>query len=205
MANTIDETKAEIQIGQGWEGVACPIIVKGTTHSYRNIIRKIATSDDVAVEIGSATGKTTIILGRICKRVIGVDFNHKCIQESIDYATKNGFRTSYKDEENDDDEVERSDRKPVVEFVQIRVVTESQEKCLESLRELEQVLKNKHGHSLKDVSLLAVDIAGTAPIDMVTSILNSLRQIMRPRITVVKSLSLKKLSVALETGQNYLV
>jgi len=135
----------------------------------------------------------------------GVDFNHKCIQESIDYATKNGFRTSYKDEENDDDEVERSDRKPVVEFVQIRVVTESQEKCLESLRELEQVLKNKHGHSLKDVSLLAVDIAGTAPIDMVTSILNSLRQIMRPRITVVKSLSLKKLSVALETGQNYLV
>ena len=52
MANTIDETKAEIQIGQGWEGIACPIIVKGTTHSYRNIIRKIATSEDVAVEVG---------------------------------------------------------------------------------------------------------------------------------------------------------
>ena len=82
------------------------------------------------------------------------------------------------------------------------VKTGNKEKCLESLYELEHALKVNGGLSLRDVSLLAIDIAGTAPIEMITPIINSLREVMRPRVTVVKSLSLKKLSMALEAGQN---
>jgi len=212
-----NENKMERQIGQGWEGKGCPIIVKGTTVEYRKTIQKLARRTDIAVEIGSAAGITTVILSRICKRVIGVDFNHKCIQESIEYAAKNGFRTPYNnndDDTNDDDNKDNNDNsnkdndkrnnKPVVEFVTAMVKTGSKEICLESLHELEHALKTNggHGHSLRDVSLLAIDIAGTAPIEMITPIIRSLREVMRPRITVVKSLSLKKLSIALETGQN---
>ena len=204
----LNENKMERQMGQGWEGKGCPIIVKGTTAEYRRTIQKVALSTDIAVEIGSAAGITTIILARICKRVIGVDFNHKCIKESIEYATKNGFRTSYSNEingsnngTNDNDKNENND-KPVVEFVVAMVKTGNKEKCLESLYELEHALKVNGGLSLRDVSLLAIDIAGTAPIEMITPIINSLREVMRPRVTVVKSLSLKKLSMALEAGQN---
>jgi hypothetical protein len=222
MAVDLNENKMERQIGQGWEGKGCPIIVKGTTAEYRRTIQKVAHPDDIAVEIGSAAGITTIILARICKRVIGVDFNHKCIKESIEYATKNGFRTSYNnndtndnnddtndtnDNDNNNDKHNNNDNndnnnKPVVEFVVAMVKTGNKEKCLESLYELENALKTNGGYSLRDVSLLAIDIAGTAPIEMITPIINSLREVMRPRITVVKSLSLKKLSMALETGQS---
>ena len=206
----LNENKMERQMGQGWEGKGCPIIVKGTTAEYRRTIQKVALSTDIAVEIGSAAGITTIILARLCKRVIGVDFNHKCIKESIEYATKNGFRTSYSNEingsnngtnDNDNDKNKNND-KPVVEFVVAMVKTGNKEKCLESLYELEHALKVNGGLSLRDVSLLAIDIAGTAPIEMITPIINSLREVMRPRVTVVKSLSLKKLSMALEAGQN---
>ena len=204
----LNENKMERQMGQGWEGKGCPIIVKGTTAEYRRTIQKVALSTDIAVEIGSAAGITTIILARICKRVIGVDFNHKCIKESIEYATKNGFRTSYSNEINgsnngtNDNDKNKNNDKPVVEFVVAMVKTGNKEKCLESLYELEHALKVNGGLSLRDVSLLAIDIAGTAPIEMITPIINSLREVMRPRVTVVKSLSLKKLSMALEAGQN---
>ena len=204
----LNENKMERQMGQGWEGKGCPIIVKGTTAEYRRTIQKVALSTDIAVEIGSAAGITTIILARICKRVIGVDFNHKCIKESIEYATKNGFRTSYSNEINgsnngtNDNDKNKNNDKPVVEFVVAMVKTGNKEKCLESLYELEHALKVNGGLSLRDVSLLAIDIAGTAPIEMITPIINSLREVMRPRVTVVKSLSLKKLSMALEAGQS---
>jgi hypothetical protein len=205
MAVDLNENKMERQIGQGWEGKGCPIIVKGTTAEYRRTIQKVALPTDIAVEIGSAAGITTIILARICKRVIGVDFNHKCIKESIEYATKNGFRTSYKNEtngNNDTNDNDNNNNKPIVEFVVAMVKTGNKEKCLESLYELEHALKANGGLSLRDVSLLAIDIAGTAPIEMITPIINSLREVMRPRVTVVKSLSLKKLSMALEAGQS---
>ena len=147
----LNENKMERQMGQGWEGKGCPIIVKGTTAEYRRTIQKVALSTDIAVEIGSAAGITTIILARLCKRVIGVDFNHKCIKESIEYATKNGFRTSYSNEingsnngtndnDNDNDKNKNND-KPVVEFVVAMVKTGNKEKCLESLYELEHAFE----------------------------------------------------------------
>jgi hypothetical protein len=63
------------------------------------------------------------------------------------------------------------------------------------------VLAERKSQALSDVTLLALDIAGTAPLECITPLIVSLRRIMKPRVTVVKSLALKKLIVALNAGE----
>lgn len=226
------QTKAEKTIGSGWEGAGCPVLVRGTTAEYRRSLAEIARADDLAVEIGSAAGVTTVKLARLCHRTVGVDAQESEVAISTAYAQKGGFRTTLEDEEimpriptsagaaensskpeGHDDETDEtstctqivppldSSKKPVVQFVVAKIKTGRD--CRQSLKPLEDVLAQR-GHTLRDVSLLAIDIAGTAALEVICPIIVSLKEVMRPRITVVKSLSLRKLYISLGAGEDLL-
>ena len=162
-------------------------------------------------------GVTTVRLARICARTIGVDAQQSEVDKSIHYAEQQGFRTSLTDAEkvpaatptliggkdvsNAGHDSDGGAAKPVVQFVVAKVRTEGE--CKSSLKRLERALAER-GHSFRDVTLLAVDVAGTASLEVICPIIVSLRELMRPRITVVKSLSLRKLSIALKAGDEML-
>jgi hypothetical protein len=86
-------------------------------------------------------------------------------------------------------------------LVQFIVAQVRHDDCEVSLEPLVAVLGDKFGHSLLDVTLLAVDVAGTAPLECITPLIVSLRRGMKPRVTFVESLTLKKLLVAVEDGE----
>lgn len=211
---SIIQTKTELTIGRGWEGAGCPVLVRGTTAEYRRSLAQIASEDDLAVEIGSAAGVTTVKLARLCRRTVGVDAQASEVAISTAYAEKEGFRTTLEDEEmlsaENQSEVSQANsapppldpnKKPVVQFVVAKIKTGRD--CRESLRPLEEILAQR-GNTLKDVSLLAIDIAGTASLEVICPIIVSLKEVMRPRITVVKSLSLRKLYISLGAGEDLL-
>mmetsp|Transcript_19685 Transcript_19685/g.42409 ORF Transcript_19685/g.42409 Transcript_19685/m.42409 type:complete len:234 (+) Transcript_19685:185-886(+) len=230
---SIIQSKGELQIGLGWEGSGCPVVVRGTTNEYRRALGQVARSDDIAVEIGSAAGITTVRLARICARTIGVDVQQSEVSKAIQYAEQQGFRTSLTDAEKGaaatttttrnttvgkednimsnaadssggnfaSEQHHLTTEKPVVQFVVAKVGTDKE--CRPSLEPLGRVLAER-GHSFRDVTLLAVDIAGTASLEVICPIIVSLRELLRPRITVVKSLSLRKLSNALRAGDELL-
>lgn len=211
------QTKTELTIGRGWEGAGCPVLVRGTTAEYRRSLAQIASEDDLAVEIGSAAGVTTVKLARLCRRTVGVDAQESEVAVSTAYAEKEGFRTTLEGEEKmlsaeNQSEVHVSqansapppldpNKKRVVQFVVAKIKTGRD--CRESLRPLEEILAQR-GNTLRDVSLLAIDIAGTASLEVICPIIVSLKEVMRPRITVVKSLSLRKLYISLGAGEDLL-
>lgn len=208
------QTKTELTIGRGWEGAGCPVLVRGTTAEYRRSLAQIASEDDIAVEIGSAAGVTTVKLARLCRRTVGVDAQESEVAISTAYAEKEGFRTTLEGEEmlsaENQSEVSQANsapppldpnKKPVVQFVVAKIKTGRD--CRESLRPLEEILAQR-GNTLRDVSLLAIDIAGTASLEVICPIIVSLKEVMRPRITVVKSLSLRKLYISLGAGEDLL-
>ena len=209
------QTKTELTIGKGWEGAGCPVLVRGTTAEYRRSLAQIASEDDLAVEIGSAAGVTTVKLARLCRRTVGVDAQESEVAISTAYAEKEGFRTTLEDEEmllsaENQSEVSQANSAPppldpnkkrVVQFVVAKIKTGRD--CRESLRPLEEILAQR-GNTLNDVSLLAIDIAGTASLGVICPIIVSLKEVMRPRITVVKSLSLRKLYISLGAGEDLL-
>ena len=55
----------------------------------------------------------------------------------------------------------------------------------------------------RDVDVLAIDIAGTINLPMLLPILEALKLFLHPRVTVVKSIELKKLDLALGNGREY--
>ena len=210
------QTKTELTIGRGWEGAGCPVLVRGTTAEYRRSLAQIASEDDLAVEIGSAAGVTTVKLARLCRRTVGVDAQESEVAISTAYAEREGFRTTLEGEEmlsaENQSEVHVSqansapppldpNKKRVVQFVVAKIKTGRD--CRESLRPLEEILAQR-GNTLRDVSLLAIDIAGTASLEVICPIIVSLKEVMRPRITVVKSLSLRKLYISLGAGEDLL-
>jgi len=191
---------SESHVGCGWEGSRCPVIVRGTTAEYRRTLRAIIRNDDLAIEIGSAAGTTTLELARRCRRAIGVDAASTEVEGALTKAENSGFSTTWRvtgeDGHNDGKRIP-----PGVEFVVARV--KSGTECRASLRPLEEALERwDDGCGLRDVTVLAIDVAGTSPLDEVTPLVVSLREVMRPRVTVVKSLSLRKLFVALDAGEN---
>ena len=192
------------------------MLVRGTTAEYRRSLAQIASEDDLAVEIGSAAGVTTVKLARLCRRTVGVDAQESEVAISTAYAEKEGFRTTLEGEEmlsaENQSEVHASqansapppldpNKKRVVQFVVAKIKTGRD--CRESLRPLEEILAQR-GNTLRDVSLLAIDIAGTASLEVICPIIVSLKEVMRPRITVVKSLSLRKLYISLGAGEDLL-
>lgn len=192
------------------------MLVRGTTAEYRRSLAQIASEDDLAVEIGSAAGVTTVKLARLCRRTVGVDAQESEVAISTAYAEKEGFRTTLEGEEmlsaENQSEVHVSqansapppldpNKKRVVQFVVAKIKTGRD--CRESLRPLEEILAQR-GNTLRDVSLLAIDIAGTASLEVICPIIVSLKEVMRPRITVVKSLSLRKLYISLGAGEDLL-
>jgi hypothetical protein len=179
-------------------------------------LAQIASEDDLAVEVGSAAGVTTVKLARLCRRTVGVDAQESEVAISTAYAEKEGFRTTLEGEEMLSADVENQsevfqansapppldpNKKRVVQFVVAKIKTGRD--CRESLRPLEEILAQR-GNTLKDVSLLAIDIAGTASLEVICPIIVSLKEVMRPRITVVKSLSLRKLYISLGAGEDLL-
>jgi len=212
------QTKTELTIGRGWEGAGCPVLVRGTTAEYRRSLAQIASEDDLAVEIGSAAGVTTVKLARLCRRTVGVDAQESEVAISTAYAEKEGFRTTLEGEEMLSAENQSEvpvhvsqgnsapppldpNKKRMVQFVVAKIKTGRD--CRESLRPLEEILAQR-GNTLRDVSLLAIDIAGTASLEVICPIIVSLKEVMRPRITVVKSLSLRKLYISLGAGEDLL-
>ena len=201
---TSPPSNRESKIGMGWEGSGCPVVVRGTTQEYRRALAAVVRSEDICVEIGSAAGVTTIQLARKCVRAIGVDSAPGEVAGAIANAIRDGLSTTtttLKDEaalsasSSDDDNTK-------VALVQFIVAQVRHDDCEVSLEPLVAVLgDNKFGHSLLDVTLLAVDVAGTAPLECITPLIVSLRRVMKPRVTVVKSLTLKKLLVAVEAGE----
>ena len=192
------------------------MLVRGTTAEYRRSLAQIASEDDLAVEIGSAAGVTTVKLARLCRRTVGVDAQESEVAISTAYAEREGFRTTLEGEEmlsaENQSEVHVSqansapppldpNKKRVVQFVVAKIKTGRD--CRESLRPLEEILAQR-GNTLRDVSLLAIDIAGTASLEVICPIIVSLKEVMRPRITVVKSLSLRKLYISLGAGEDLL-
>ena len=75
------------------------MLVRGTTAEYRRSLAHIASEDDLAVEIGSAAGVTTVKLARLCRRTVGVDAQESEVAISTAYAEKEGFRTTLEGEE----------------------------------------------------------------------------------------------------------
>ena len=202
----------ELKIGMGWEGLGCPVIVRGTTQEYRRVLAQVVMPNDVCVEIGSAAGITTLQMAKTCTQVvIGVDASPGEVEGAIANAAKQrrGKRrttritssstttTTTSDNDNDDDD----DVADVVSFVvaQVRAGADDTE-CEASLAPLVEVLA-RTGHTLCHVTVLAIDVAGTAPLECITPLIVSLRRLMKPRVTVVKSLTLKKLLVAVEAGE----
>lgn len=190
------------------------MLVRGTTAEYRRSLAQIASEDDLAVEIGSAAGVTTVKLARLCRRTVGVDAQESEVAVSTAYAEKEGFRTTLEGEGSAENQSEvhvsqansappplDPNKKRVVQFVVAKIKTGRD--CRESLRPLEEILAQR-GNTLRDVSLLAIDIAGTASLEVICPIIVSLKEVMRPRITVVKSLSLRKLYISLGAGEDLL-
>jgi len=194
------------------------VLVRGTTAEYRRSLAQIASEDDLAVEIGSAAGVTTVKLARLCRRTVGVDAQESEVAISTAYAEKEGFRTTLEGEEMLSAENQSEvpvhvsqgnsapppldpNKKRMVQFVVAKIKTGRD--CRESLRPLEEILAQR-GNTLRDVSLLAIDIAGTASLEVICPIIVSLKEVMRPRITVVKSLSLRKLYISLGAGEDLL-
>ena len=145
-----------------------------------------------------------------------MDAQESEVAVSAAYAEKEGFRTTLEGEEmlsaENQSEVHVSqansapppldpNKKRVVQFVVAKIKTGRD--CRESLRPLEEILAQR-GNTLRDVSLLAIDIAGTASLEVICPIIVSLKEVMRPRITVVKSLSLRKLYISLGAGEDLL-
>lgn len=184
----------ESKIGIGWEGVGCPVIVRGTTLEYRRALAAVVRPNDLCVEIGCAAGVTTIQLARNCARAIGVDSSTNEVTGAIENAIRDGFATTWDNSLHDDDDT----RPTVVQFVVAQVRDND---CEASLAPLVAALAEKSGQGLADVTLLAIDVAGTAPLECITPLIVSLRRLMKPRVTVVKSLTLKKLLVAVEAGE----
>jgi hypothetical protein len=170
----------ETKIGIGWEGSGCPVVVRGTTQEYRRALARVVTADDVCVEIGSAAGVTTIQLARTCARAIGVDSSPGEVAGAVANAIRDGMTD-------------------VVSFV-VAQVRAGDDDCEASLAPLVEVLA-RTDQSLSHVTVLAIDVAGTAPLECITPLIVSLRRLMKPRVTVVKSLTLRKLLVAVEAGE----
>jgi hypothetical protein len=194
---TSPPSNRESKIGMGWEGSACPVIVRGTTLEYRRALAAVVRSDDVCVEIGSAAGITCLQLARTAARVVGVDSSAGEVAGAVANAKRGGFWTSWEEEEANGAH-EDSPQHVVVQFVVAQVRDGD---CEASLAPLVAVLAERKSQALSDVTLLALDIAGTAPLECITPLIVSLRRIMKPRVTVVKSLALKKLIVALNAGE----
>jgi hypothetical protein len=169
------------------------VIVRGTTLEYRRALAAVVRPDDLCVEIGCAAGVTTIQLARNCARAIGVDSSTNEVAGAIANAEREGFSTTWDVSAHDD-----GTRPSIVQFVVAQVRDTD---CEASLAPLVAVLAENSGQGLADVTLLAVDVAGTAPLECITPLIVSLRRLMKPRVTVVKSLTLKKLLVAVEAGE----
>lgn len=192
MANQTPRNQ-EAQIGIGWEGAGCPVLARGTTAEYRRALAWVVRPSDIAVEIGSAAGVTTIQLARKCTRAIGVDMSPSQVAGAI---------------KNNQDSVGFGSNK--LYFVVAKV--HHGDDCEESLEPLKRVLNSEQEQeqeehkaaTLLDVTLLAIDVAGTIPLEQITPLIVALRRVMRPRVTVVKSLALKKLLVAMEAGESLL-
>jgi hypothetical protein len=184
-------SKRERTIGMGWEGRGCPVLIRGTTQEYRQALLSVVRSDDICVEIGSAAGVTTQILARRSLRTIGVDASHHEIEGARDAAVRNGWDMTYGVTSR-------------LQFVVAQISCKSDDECEASLSPLLDCLAQVHEHQLSDVTLLAIDIAGTAPLEIISPLIVKLRRLMKPRVTVVKNLALKKLLVAVEAGEELL-
>ena len=177
------------------------MIVRGSTLEYRRALAAVVRPEDVCVEIGSAAGVTSLQLARTAARVVGVDSSAGEVAGAVANAKREGFETSCWKQEEDgtvtaaDDE---NHHRIVVQFVVAQV---REDDCEASLAPLVAVLAEHKGQGLSDVTLLALDIAGTAPLECITPLIVSLRRLMKPRVTVVKSLTLKKLLVAVDAGE----
>ena len=180
----------------GWEGSGCPVIVRGTTLEYRRALAAVVRPDDLCVEIGSAAGVTCLQLARTASRVVGVDSAVGEVAGAVANARREGFWTS---REQDEDNADNDVHLPIV--VQFVVAQVREDDCETSLAPLVALLAEHKGQGLSDVTLLALDIAGTAPLESITPLIVSLRRLMKPRVTVVKSLTLKKLLVAVNAGE----
>lgn len=176
----------ENRIGMGWEGCGCPMVVRGTTTEYRYELERLARADDVMLEIGCAAGVTCLKLAKRVRRVIGVDGAAGEVAGAVSNLARPLGR--------------RQRRTADVTFLQLLLKggTANDHADKAALSSLAAVL---HPQTLRDVSLLAVDIGGTAPLDQLLPVLHLLRQECRPRLTVVKSLPLRKLFTAANAGE----
>lgn len=165
---------------------------------YRRALAAVVRSDDVCVEVGSAAGVTCLQLARTAARVVGVDSSAGEVAGAVANARREGFWTSWEEEEETNGAHDDTPQRVVVQFVVAQVRDND---CEASLAPLVAVLAERKSQGLSDVTLLALDIAGTAPLECITPLIVSLRRIMKPRVTVVKSLTLKKLIVAVSAGE----
>jgi hypothetical protein len=173
----------------GWEGRGCPVLVRGTTVEYRFELKRLARSEDIMLEIGCAAGVTCLDLAKRVSRVIGVDGAAGEVAGAISNLS-NLSRTAGR----------RQRRVADVQFLQLEFKG-GQADAINDKAALSLLAAALHPQTLRDVTLLAIDIGGTASLDQLLPVVHLLRQECRPRLTVVKSLSLRKLVTAMTAGE----
>jgi hypothetical protein len=163
-------TKQEKNIGKkGFAGAA--LVVCGTTREYRASVSRIVNSEDVVLEIGSAHGVTTRMIGNKCKRVYGIDRGWHEVADA-----KKRIQTGRRDN---------------ISFHRLDA---------NDLAGISELIG-----TLCSIDVLFIDIAGTSDLQTLLPLMSKLRQGVRPRVTVIKSLQLKKLQVGMIKGDALMV
>jgi len=163
-------TRSELQVASGCDGL--PMIVCGTTAEYRKTVPLVCQSGDFAVEVGSAHGVTCRRLAKRCATVIGIDSQQSLVKRCQESTTtKTGSQLQFHHLDVDNPNA--------------------------TLQALNKII---HPRSLRDITVLYVDLAGTNDMLRLLPILTALRRAMRPRITVVKNTHLCRLISAAESG-----
>ena len=250
-----EPTSAERQVGQGWEGSGCPVVVRGTTAGYRQALVAVVEGRasgsgpgpaarwegekgaqeeagvEVFVEVGCAAGVT---LGRVVaawEKVRGRTGGgggpggggtRRLVAVGLDgsYGELAGARRRW--EEGGEARERRQEKRrgrdgaddntsppPAVEFCVAKVQPEGGRggarvgdgECLRSLAPLAEALAG-HGLSLRDVTVLGIDVGGTEGAARVMAMCTDLRRVTRPAVTVVKSLGLRKAQLAMAAGED---
>ena len=153
---------------------SAPIVVAATTREYRRTVLELVREDDVVLEIGCAHGVTCRLLAKYARRVVGVD----CGEHEITAARARG-----------------SGKRENVDFVLAKFAAD--DGAAGALAGALAAL----GLTPQCVTLVYVDIAGTAAEAYVLPLVQRLQAECKPRATVVKNLRLRKLAVSFARGE----
>ena len=153
------------------------LICVPTTQQYRELANIHVKPTDVVLEVGSAHGKTTKLLATIARQVVGIDCDRKMLAHAKKTYQRPNMSFHY--------------------YNALELNAPNQEDPQNPLWK-ESLLPEGE----TEFTVVFIDCGGTIPMYMLAPILKAIREGIRPRLIVCKSLNLDKLQHQIFQGQN---